>query len=58
MLKQKGIVMEIEQVEVAKGQATELLEVAKAQWMVAHFFRWMREGKMELQLRPNAFIAQ
>jgi hypothetical protein len=53
MLKPKGIVMEVEQVSMEEAQASAVLEVAKAQRVVAYFFKWMHEGKMELQLQPN-----
>jgi len=55
ILKQKGIVMEVEQVAMADARSCEVLEIAKAQKVVAHFLRWMREGRIELQLKPNEF---
>jgi len=53
LLKQKGAVMEVEQVAKEEAQPCAVLEAAKAQKVVAHFFRWMHAGKMELQLQPN-----
>jgi len=47
-LKQKGAVMEVEQAALKEAKASAVLEMAKAQWIVAHFFRWMHEGKAEL----------
>jgi len=52
MLKQKGVVMEVEQAAMEEAQASPVLEVSKAQWIVAHFLRWMHEGKMDLRLQP------
>jgi len=53
MLKQKGAVLEVEQAAMKEAQASPLLEVAKAQWLVAHFLRWRHEGKIELKLQPH-----
>jgi hypothetical protein len=53
ILKQKGVVLEVEQVAMEGAQPCAILEAAKAQKIVAHFFRWMHEGKIELKLQSN-----
>jgi len=55
ILKQKGVVMEVEQATMKEAQACEVLEATQAQWMVARFLKWVHEGKIELKLQPNSF---